>query len=368
MRLPKIRFRIRTLLLLVALVALGLFAHRIYRDGPEAHWLVLKLRYGNVAMRRSAALQARESEVRAMFLDLVARANRQTSNAQLRRRGRGAALLLAAVVHAAGDVDAECRANALRAVDVLACLYASESEKSLALRQILAATRDGDDSVRTAAVGCLAGLAERDTGAVLNAIESALKDRSVAVRETAARELGMLGGTVPATQSDAAAILIALLASREESRVRVKAAWAMCHFGADRRRHPPGAGPDVVPALVAALHDPHVDVRRAVTVILGLTTIDPRGGRISAWDLRKDSITPALYAAISDDDKTVQEDAALALFVLGKRDVVVIELIEQAAGDPARSPKSEFESALEKWRRERETKPPVDSAAPSGGT
>ena len=66
----------------------------------------------------------------------------------------------------------ECR-NALRALFVLACLYASESEKSLALRQILAATRDEDDSVRAAAVGCLAGLAERDTGAVFSAIESA---------------------------------------------------------------------------------------------------------------------------------------------------------------------------------------------------
>jgi hypothetical protein len=97
MRLRKIRFRIRTLLLLVALVALGLFAQRIYRDGPEAHWLVLKLRYGNVAMRRSAALQARESEGRAMFLDLIARASRQTSDPQLRRRQRGAGTLRSGV-------------------------------------------------------------------------------------------------------------------------------------------------------------------------------------------------------------------------------------------------------------------------------
>ena len=106
----------------------------------------------------------------------------------------------------------------------------------------------------------------------------------------------MLGVIVPATQFDAASILIPLLASREESRVRVNAAWAICYFGKDRDRHPPGAGPDVVPALVAALHDPHVDVRRAVAVILGLTTFDPRGRRITAWDRRKDSIIPALYA------------------------------------------------------------------------
>jgi hypothetical protein len=52
MRLPRPRFRIRTLLLVVALVAFALVAQRAYRDGLETHWLLLKLRYGDVATRR----------------------------------------------------------------------------------------------------------------------------------------------------------------------------------------------------------------------------------------------------------------------------------------------------------------------------
>ena len=155
-------------------------------------------------------------------------------------------------------------------------------------------------------------------GAVFSAIESALNDRSIEVRETAIRELGCSGSSSRRPSSTLLRSSSPCWRVGKSLAVRVKAAWAICYFGMDRDRHPPGAGPDVVPALVAALHDPHVDVRRAVAVILGLTTFDPRGRRITAWDRRKDSITPALYAAISDDDKTVQEDAALALFVLGK--------------------------------------------------
>jgi hypothetical protein len=372
MRLPRLRLRLRTLLLLVALVALALIGQRIYHDGPEAHWLLLKLRYGNIEARRSAAVQARQSEGEAMFHNLVdsvlsGPANPQTSEARWRRRQRRAELLLPALNHAAKDPDANCRADALRALHFLASLHASESEKLLALRQILAATRDRDDSVRTAAAGSLAGLADRDTGAVINAIRSALADPSVVVRQAATRELGMLGVIVPATQPDAASILIPLLAGREDPRVRVKAAWGMCYFGVDHRRHPPGAGPDVVPALVAALHDPDVDVRRTAAVILGSTTFDARGRAISSWDRRKDSIIPALKAAIDDVDKAVREESALALFALGQRDLVIIELIEQAVRDPARSQKSGFESALKEWQVERETKDPVEPDTPEDG-
>lgn len=216
-----------------------------------------------------------------------------------------------------------------------------------------------------AAVGSLSGLASRDTGAVLDAIRSALGDPSIEVREKATYELGMLGVIVPTSQPDAASILIPLLASREVARVRAKAAWGMCYFGVDGRRHSPETGPDVVPALVAALDDPDVDVRRTAAVILGSTTFIAGGGKISAWDQRKGSIIPALDAATADDDEAVREESALALFALGRRDPVVIELIEQAVDDPARSQKSKFESALQGWEAEQEASAAVEPADPS---
>jgi HEAT repeat protein len=366
MRLPRFRFRIRTLLLLVAFVAVALVAQRIYLDGPDAHWIVLKLRYGNAETRRSAALQARESEHVGMFhamIDAVfsTAGSQQTSQAQRRRGRRRAELLLPALCRAAGDPDAGCRASALSALNLLACLYGSKTEKSVVLRQIIAATRDRDGSVRTAAVLSLAGLANCETGAVIDAIRSALADPSVEVRQAAARELGILGATVPETQADVASILIPLLASREDARVRVQAASGMCYFGTDSRRRPAGAGPDVVPALVAVLDDSDVDVRRTSASVLALTTFAGRGRKLSAWDRRKDSIIPALKKALADADKAVREESALALFAFGEREGAVIELIEQAVGDPGRSQKSDFELALKVWQGEREAKDAIGS-------
>ena len=66
--------------------------------------------------------------------------------------------------------------------------------------------------------------------------------------------------------------------------------------------------------------------------------------------------TPEARASATAEQ--VREDAALALFALGSRDSFVIERIEQAAGDPARSRKSKFESALQEWRIEREADNP----------
>jgi HEAT repeat protein len=341
MPLPRFRFHIRALLLIVTLVAVCLLGLRIYFDGPpEAHWLALKLRYGNILARRAAAADAWQGgEAWDGFFD---GANRAASEMQRQRRQRRAEMLLPALVQATKDSDAVCRARALRSLHNLATLDGSEHQENLALRHILAATRDLDGYVRAAAVDSMVGLASRDTGAVISAFRSALADPSVTVRLTATQQLGMLGVIVPQTQPDVALILIPLLASEQDARVRAKAAWALCYFGVDRRRHPPNLGPDVAPALVAALHDPDVDVRRTAAHILGLT-VNTQGGGISSWDQRKESIIPALRAAIADDDKETRENSALALFALGQREPVVIELIEQAARDPARFRRAEFE-------------------------
>jgi HEAT repeats len=354
MRLPRFRFHIRTLLLIVALVALTLVGQRIYLDGPEAHWLALMLRYGNVATRRAAADDARlmGGESIRDALDYVFRlGNPPAFETQNRRLQRRSDLLLPALAQAAKDSDAVCRARALIALHRNSVGGASESKKTFALHEILAGMGDADASVRAAAVGSLMGLADRDTGAVITALRTALADPSGGVRHAAALELGLLGGDIPATQPDVASILIPVLTGRDDSGVRIGAAWAMYFFGRDSRRRTSPVGPDVVPPLVAALHDRDVDVRRTAAVILGLR-LQSRGRTISAWNLRRDSIIPALNVAITDSDQETRENSALALFTFGLREAVVIELIEQAARTPGRSQKPEFESALRELQSE----------------
>lgn len=50
------RLGLRTLLFAVALMGLIFGAWRIAVDGPRTHWILLKLRYGTVDARRSAAI------------------------------------------------------------------------------------------------------------------------------------------------------------------------------------------------------------------------------------------------------------------------------------------------------------------------
>src|SRR5262249_14647525 len=156
-----------------------------------------------------------------------------------------AELMLPAITNATNDPDTACRVQALGTLQVLA-LYAPESEKLLSLRRILEATRDGDDSVRTAALESLLFLGYRDTSAVVAALRTAVEDRSVDVRRMAARQLGRLSYFQPEIRSDAATILSGLLAGREESSVRTQAAWGLWWIGRGLK----GAAPDVVPALV----------------------------------------------------------------------------------------------------------------------
>jgi HEAT repeat protein len=238
---------------------------------------------------------------------------------------------------------------------MLAAFFGTDSEKILALRQIVVSARDPDDEVRAAAVKSFARLADVDTGLVMSAIRSALADPCVEVREKAAWDLGMIATFFPLTRPDVASILIPLLASEQHSRVRVSAAWALT-FDVDGRRQPGGAGPDVVPALVAALNDADVEVRRAAAAILGSGACDQTGKQLSSWYSRKDSIILALAKAVSDDDMTVREDSALALFTFGQRDLRLIELLEHAARIPFRSEWTRFKYALEVWQVEEGTK------------
>ena len=235
MRLPRFRFHIRTLLLVVAIVALASVGHRFYRDGPEAQWLILKLRYGGVETRRAAANEAWNSGDEAIhnaFDYVFGLGHPPALETRVRRWRRRTELLLPALAQAAKDTDAICRARALVALHMNAVGGASEPGKALARREILAAFRDVDPAVRSAAVRTLVGLTGPARGTVIAALESALADPSWEVRHAAALELGTLGLEIPETQAEVASILIPVLAGPDDSRIRCGVAWALCFFGA----------------------------------------------------------------------------------------------------------------------------------------
>ncbi|HEY2156725.1 MAG TPA: HEAT repeat domain-containing protein [Isosphaeraceae bacterium] len=269
-----------------------------------------------------------------------------------RRRGR-TERLLPALIRATKDPDPECRVNALKAASAQASLYASEPLKDRVLRNSLAAMHDPDETVRAAALGSTtSGLGRRDAETFLGALRAALNDPSVGVRRAAAEQLGMLAAVQPETQADVAPILLRVLASREEPSVRAKAIAGVWLFGMDRRRDP--ACLDVVPDLVAALRDPEVEVRRMTADVLGRTTIDSRCRPVSDWDLRKATIIPTIERALTDEDRTMREESALALFGLGRRDPAIIELMEKGAGDPDRRRQYRFAKAITAWKEESE--------------
>ncbi len=278
----------------------------------------------------------------------------------LRRRGR-TERLLPALIRATKDPDPICRINALKAASAMATLYAPEPLKDRVFRNSLAAMHDPDESVRAAAMGAVpGGLGPRDAETLVAAMQAALGDPVVGVRRAAAERLGMFAVGQLEIQADVATILMGVLASREDPGVRAKAISGLWVFGLDRRRGP--ACPDVVPALVAALRDPEVVVRRWAAVILGRTTIDAQCRPVSDWDLRKAAILPAVERALMDEDREMREEAALALFGLGRRDPALIELIEKGDGDPNRARQLRFQRAVAAWKEESEIT--AEAAAP----
>jgi hypothetical protein len=364
MRRPRVRISIRSLASLIAVVALLLVGWRVYREGPEAHWMLLKLRYGDVETRRAAAAEVHKEEarflLRAFFEDMSGPPNPQTLEVRHRHR-RWAELLLPALIRATKDPDPACRINALKASSSLATFYATELLKDRVFHLSLAAMHDPDESVRAAAMASVpGGLGRRDAETLIEAYRTALSDPAVAVRRAAAERLGMFAVGEPEIQADVATILMGVLASREDPGVRAKAISGLWVFGLDRRRGPDC--PDVVPALVATLRDPAVEVRRKAAEVLGRTTIDTQCRPVSDWDLRKATILPAIERALMDEDRTMREEAALALFGLGRREPGLIELIEKGAGDTDRARQHRFAEAIAAWKEESEPKAAAEEA------
>lgn len=351
------KFRLWSLLSFVAVVALGLAGHRIWRDGTSTYWAILRLHYGDVGTRRAASLETWNSARNAIFEDFAGSiipipGKERISQRESYRRQRRADLLVPELASVTRDVDAQCRVNALKALSLLVNLNRSNDSRTVAKQCILAATRDSEAQVRRAAVESIVSLAKLDEKAVLGTLQSALTDPDTAVRCAAAQELGAFGMEVPASQSAVVAILKPIAVSHEQSTVRIQALWSLCLIGIDAQRHPVRCEPDVLPTLVTALRDPRVDVRRESARILAFTNTGRKGQLVSPWVRMRNSIVPALLTALSDHDRSVQQYVALALFALGVRNGIVNTLLIEAVNDPAQPQKSKFVSALREWKAE----------------
>jgi HEAT repeat protein len=346
MRRLRFRLTIRRLALLIVLVALGLLGWRVYREGSETHWLVLKLRYGNAQTRRATAKKLHDQiamgMLQSMFgIDPLPVNPREREDYLDRRQERGD-LLMAALLRAAADRDPGCRAMALNAAGALALLRPNDVRNSQVLRLALIALRDPEGVVRTAGIEQLLSLAQPSTA--LEAFKAALSDPAFEVRMMAIRQLGGLGYVARETQTEVAEIL----ASEKDERVRVAVVWAMSMFGKDYNRDT--AGPDVVPSLLDALRDPEVKVRRVAAYNLSSTQTQT----ISAWTTRKDAIIPAARKAMKDTDEEVRDYAAVALFCLGERDPEMTPVLEEGTRSTNSNRSRRCREALDAWKAELE--------------
>jgi HEAT repeat protein len=129
----------------------------------------------------------------------------------------------------------------------------------------------------------------------IGALARALKDRSVSVRQRAARSLGQ----VPLEAARKSSLIAPALASvLDDSNKYVRAAAA---FGLARVEDPRG-----MPVLTELLRDEHRDVRAAVAIYLG-----------ELGDLAR-LVIPALEAAAKDAQPEVRQRASEALAKIRK--------------------------------------------------
>jgi HEAT repeat protein len=175
-----------------------------------------------------------------------------------------------------GDTDAKVRAAAADA------LYSFFYEEEDVLPGLIAALKDNEAEVRTAAAGALRFPKAKD--AVKPLLGLLKDDENALVREVAASALGDIA-------SDAGEVVPALAKALrgKESAVRDAAAWSLSAFGE------PGSA-----SLKDALKDDSAEVRRSAARALGSIDVGAKG-------------VPDLIAALKDKDASVRAAAAGAL-------------------------------------------------------
>jgi hypothetical protein len=322
------RLTTRRLGLLVLMVALGLGGWRVYREGPELHWLVFKLRYGGVETRLSTASKILRAVASQSLWTIQEKepipGDPRGRQAWLALRQQRDEILFSALLSAIRDPVPECRGAALRAAGKFVLSRPSDSRKNQVRKETLVALRDPNAVVRSAGLEQLVGIEQPPIA--LASLRKALADPSVEVQVTAIWQLGVLGMIAAETQAEIVAILKEILNNQQDDRVRVAAEWGLSHF--ENANHDDTPGPNVVPALLIALRDPEVGARREAATILARMTSTARSQSVAAWSLRREVIIPACRTAMTDTDEETRNSAALALFALGVRDPEIAVLLK----------------------------------------
>lgn len=340
-----IRIRLRTMLLLVPLVGLGLFVARVYLQGYDEFVWIVKLRYGGVQARREALAEAWVSHpswsLWGTALDDYGprpASLRRLEWGQSGRWSRFAARIRPEVRDATDDADPLCRALALRALASLATSSGTSADERTAFRRINRAVEDPDPEVRAMAVSLLGLGRDLDPSTTYATVRSSMSDPSPRVHLACVRKLRSLGLHHPELRREIVPSLIAWLADHPDARVRKEAAEVLTWMGQDLNRDIADP-PELLPALLGAMKDRDATVRREV--VIGLAAFLPNPDRpVLLWASRSGQIRPAFEAIVADpaEDPIARQHAALGLFLMGDRDPKLIELIRSNDIDPGWPP------------------------------
>jgi HEAT repeat protein len=351
------KFKLRTLLVLVAVSALVIWGIKLGREGISEHWNLLKLQHGNPSTRRAVLDEIFRSELGSLFGGLFGDSTKpdNIANESGKALGRSRAQFwIGPLLEATNDADPLIRAKAIKGLVMMAFMHAKPADKKAIGRRVFQTVADSDSTVRATAIGEVYWFESQDPDAILPTLRNALKDPETTVRMAAAQSLWMAARQSPHLQLQATEELFKVLASRDLADVRKKAAWGLCSVGWDNRMrsHP---GPDVIPALIVALSDTDTEVRKTVALLLRYTDFDSQSlSSISRWKSRRATILPALIAAKTDTDEAVRLEVALGLFQMGKRDGWTRTMIEKSAVVEDNSSRRQAAQSLQEWDKEEE--------------
>ena len=256
------------------------------------------------------------------------------------------------LLEASEDVDPLIRLGAIRALGRMAVFTSKLTERSEIGPRFFRAVTDSDPKVRETAVFDLYLFKSSHCAALLPALRTALKDPDVVVRRRAVSGLGIVAEQYDDLRHQAAVELAKVLAGQDDAEVRKAAAWSLGYL--ERNQMTSNMAPDFVMALVNALSDRNVEIRRYVASILGEAHTAQAGQPRSIWANRKALIVPALLAAKIDPDDGVRLEVALGLFQFGKRDDWTRSMLEKATTDSDKSRRRQAAQSLQEWDKEEE--------------
>ncbi len=342
-------------MVLVAIVAFALIGLRLWDEGLDTHWTLLKLRFGDIKTRRTVAKSLHDDMAGTMFADLFggmlgSNATPAERERAWKRRQRRAEMLLPTLIHATRHPDAELRKHAIDAVGVLIGWYQTRDFAEQARASLIAATTDPNPQIRAVALGTMGSLARNgvDRTLLMNILAKALEDHDVDVRLEASKEILFMGTAFADSLPEAARLLVDVVEHSAAARERARAvAW----LGIIEKRRRDQASPtnmEVLGPLSRALEDRDPEVRRAAARVLSCRFYS-RKKNVALWLPRKTEVEHVLKAARLDVDETVRLYAGLGLFEFGLRDRSIIADLERGASNREIKYWRDFKDARDRW-------------------